>query len=93
MTRPRDNAARFFHETWLGMVQPTEGLVVSIPALLEAEAFERLSTDDHHAFKEFLEAGPDGALRLADPRRFLLDPVSSLHGSQPLPRTPDANAS
>jgi hypothetical protein len=26
-----------FHETWLGLVQPTEGLVVSIPALVDAQ--------------------------------------------------------
>ena len=31
---------RLFHETWLGMVQPIEGLVVSIPALLNAQCFE-----------------------------------------------------
>jgi hypothetical protein len=30
-----------FHETWLGMIQPSEGLVVSIPALLEAQCLER----------------------------------------------------
>ncbi len=24
-----------FHETWLGMVQPVEGLVVSVPVLVE----------------------------------------------------------
>jgi hypothetical protein len=30
-----------FHETWLGMVQPVEGLVVSIPVLVEAQTMER----------------------------------------------------
>src|SRR5262249_4111597 len=30
-----------FHETWLGMVQPIEGLVVSIPVLVEAQCMER----------------------------------------------------
>ncbi len=30
-----------FHETWLGMVQPVEGLVVSIPVLAEAQCMER----------------------------------------------------
>ena len=32
---------RRFHEIWLGMAQPIEGLVVSIPALLEAQCFAR----------------------------------------------------
>jgi hypothetical protein len=30
-----------FHETWLGMVQPVEGLVVSIPVLVEAQTMHR----------------------------------------------------
>jgi hypothetical protein len=28
---------RLFHETWLGMVQPAEGLVVSPPVLERAQ--------------------------------------------------------
>lgn len=52
------NPARYFHETWLGMVQPTEGLVVSIPALLDAEAEQRLPIDAHRAFTALLEEGP-----------------------------------
>jgi hypothetical protein len=31
------DADRRFHETWLGMVQPIEGLVVSLPVLLDAQ--------------------------------------------------------
>jgi hypothetical protein len=30
-----------FHETWLGMVQPVDGLVVSIPVLVDAQCMER----------------------------------------------------
>jgi hypothetical protein len=30
-----------FHETWLGMVQPVEGLVVSVPVLVEAQCMAR----------------------------------------------------
>lgn len=30
-----------FHEKWIGLVQPTEGLVVSIPVLVEAQAMVR----------------------------------------------------
>lgn len=36
---------RKFHETWLGMVQPTEGLVVSIPVLIDAQCMERQPTE------------------------------------------------
>jgi hypothetical protein len=32
---------RQFHETWLGMVQPIEGLVVSVPVLVDAQCIER----------------------------------------------------
>ncbi|MDY0001368.1 MAG: N-6 DNA methylase, partial [Polyangia bacterium] len=31
----------YFHETWLGMVQPIEGLVVSLPVLVDAQCMER----------------------------------------------------
>jgi len=76
------DAARRFHETWLGMVQPSEGLVVSGPALIEADCFERLSAEDHRAFLEFLEevpgervGGPEGppALRISDLKNLLVD--------------------
>lgn len=30
-----------FHETWLGMVQPIEGLVVSVPVLVDAQCMQR----------------------------------------------------
>jgi hypothetical protein len=32
---------RYFHEVWLGMVQPVDGLVVSIPVLVDAQCMER----------------------------------------------------
>lgn len=34
-----------FHETWLGMVQPIDGLVVSIPVLVDAQCMERQTTE------------------------------------------------
>ncbi|MBX3251398.1 MAG: N-6 DNA methylase [Myxococcales bacterium] len=34
-----------FHETWLGMVQPVEGLVVSVPVLVEAQCMARQTPD------------------------------------------------
>jgi len=76
------DAARRFHETWLGMVQPSEGLVVSIPALFQADCFERQSAEDHGAFLEFLEEVPGesssgdatpATLRIRDTLGFLVD--------------------
>ena len=32
---------RYFHEVWLGMEQPVDGLVVSIPVLVDAQCIER----------------------------------------------------
>jgi hypothetical protein len=34
-----------FHEEWLGLVQPSEGLVVSIPVLVEAQCMQRLGRE------------------------------------------------
>ncbi len=36
---------RRFHETWLGMVQPVDGLVVSIPVLVEHQCMRRAPTE------------------------------------------------
>lgn len=41
----------WFHETWLGMVQPVEGLVVSIPVLVEAQCMERLGPELQARFR------------------------------------------
>jgi hypothetical protein len=38
-----------FHEEWLGMVQPVEGLVVSIPVLVEAQCLSRQPPEAHIA--------------------------------------------
>ena len=35
------DAATRFHQAWLGMAQPSEGLVVSVPTLVEAQCMER----------------------------------------------------
>lgn len=43
---------RRWHEEWLGLVQPIDGLVVSIPALLDAQCFERLPPAAQHALRE-----------------------------------------
>jgi hypothetical protein len=39
-----------FHEQWLGMVQPSEGLVVSLPVLVEAQCLQKQPRDAHVQF-------------------------------------------
>lgn len=41
---------RRFHEEWLGMVQPAEGLVVSVPVLVDAQCMEKLPREVHVRF-------------------------------------------
>jgi len=66
---------RYFHEVWLGMVQPIDGLVVSIPVLVDAQCMER---QPPHVQQKLLglcpstkegEAGPEG-FAIADLGRF-----------------------
>ena len=40
-----------FHETWLGMVQPVEGLVVSFPVLVESQCMERHGPELQRTFR------------------------------------------
>ncbi len=50
-----------FHETWLGMLQPVEGLVVSVPVLVQAQCAERLLPDAQRRLLECASVGADGA--------------------------------
>lgn len=59
---------RRYHETWLGMAQPIEGLVVSIPVLVDAQCMQRLPVHEHHAFVSIVG---DEKPTLADVPRFL----------------------
>lgn len=43
---------RRFHEDWLGMVKPVEGLVVSVPVLIDAQCMNRLEPAVQHRFLE-----------------------------------------
>jgi hypothetical protein len=45
-----------FHEKWLGLAQPIEGLVVSVPVLVDAQCMSRLPVDEHHRFRALVEA-------------------------------------
>ncbi|MGH9335783.1 MAG: DNA methyltransferase, partial [Vicinamibacteria bacterium] len=55
-----------FHETWLGMVQPVEGLVVSIPVLVDAQCLKRQPPQTQ---QKLLDLCPSGAI--ADLEAFL----------------------
>ncbi len=55
-----------FHETWLGMVQPVEGLVVSIPVLVDAQCMERQSAEVQARLLALAPAAGDGGRRAVD---------------------------
>jgi hypothetical protein len=59
------DADRIFHETWLGLAQPIEGLVFSVPVLAEAQIAPRLFEN----------------LPLAGPTPGHLDPGAGIHES------------
>jgi hypothetical protein len=59
---------RRYHETWLGMAQPIEGLVVSIPVLVDAQCMQRLPVHEHHGFVSIVG---DEKPTLTDVPRFL----------------------
>lgn len=69
---------RRFHETWLGMVQPVEGLVVSVPVLVDAQCMERQPPSMQERLVALCpptrqgEAGAEG-YRIAELSRFLQD--------------------
>jgi hypothetical protein len=48
-----------FHETWLGMVQPVEGLVVSIPVLVDAQCLQRQPPQTQ---QRLVELSPSGSI-------------------------------
>lgn len=69
---------RRFHETWLGMVQPVDGLVVSVPVLVDAQCAERQPPHTQSLLHQLCpprrssDAGDDG-YTVADLPRFLRD--------------------
>ncbi|MFZ5443150.1 MAG: DNA methyltransferase [Myxococcota bacterium] len=42
---------RRYHERWLGLAQPIEGLVLSVPVLVDGQCMQRLPAAEHHRFK------------------------------------------
>jgi hypothetical protein len=48
-----------FHQEWLGLVQPVDGLVVSIPALVEAQCLLRQSPEMQHKLADLCVVDPE----------------------------------
>ena len=75
-----------YHETWIGLVQPSEGLVVSVPVLVEAAAMLRHGPALTESFRALLDGEGRFELRrvgeavLGLTREFLDDaPEASVH--------------
>jgi hypothetical protein len=65
------DAEKRFHETWLGMVQPVDGLVVSVPALVAAQCMERQGVETQRKLHELCPEFEEGSRRIADLGSFL----------------------
>jgi hypothetical protein len=61
-----------FHEQWLGMVQPTDGLVVSIPVLVDAQCMSRQPPEAQRRLIDLCPLTGDGNRAFADLGAFLL---------------------
>ena len=67
MSEPSVDTERKFHESWLGMAQPLDGLVVSVPALLEAQCFGRVPLALQERLRELCpERAPGGPRAIGD---------------------------
>ncbi|MFO7565017.1 MAG: DNA methyltransferase [Enhygromyxa sp.] len=63
---------RKFHETWLGMVQPSEGLVVSVPVLIDGQVMDRTHSAEHQRILlEQCPAPEQGRRHVVDLQGFL----------------------
>jgi hypothetical protein len=61
-----------YHETWLGMVQPIEGLVFSVPVLVDASVMQRTAPEAQEKFRTHL-TGDGESVRVRDLRALLQD--------------------
>lgn len=62
------DADRIFHETWLGLAQPIEGLVFSIPVLAEAQIAPAARPEITAQLRALLFERPSGDLALSSTR-------------------------
>jgi hypothetical protein len=73
-----------YHESWLGMVQPIEGLVFSVPVLVDASVMDRSTPDVHEAFLAHVvvDEGDGGVMRarLRDTRALLREVLQFADG-------------
>jgi hypothetical protein len=75
-----------FHETWLGLVQPVEGLVVSVPVLVEAQCMERHGPELQETFRSLCplpESSPGDGARPRRRHRDLAELLERLLGWTP----------
>jgi len=64
------DADRLFHETWLDLAQPIEGLVFSVPVLAEAQIAPAARPEITAELRSHLEELPSGSWALTSVRRF-----------------------
>jgi hypothetical protein len=63
-----------FYETWLGMVQPVDGLVVSVPVLVDAQCMERQPPATQHKLLDLCpELGKENARTISSLPTFLAE--------------------
>lgn len=64
-----------FHEAWLGLVQPIEGLVVSVPVLVDAQCMQRQPPETQHRLLELCPPveGDEERRRIADLEAFFAE--------------------
>jgi hypothetical protein len=74
-----------FHEQWLGLAQPIEGLVFSVPVLADAQIAPALRTELTSAFAAHL--APDDPPRIVDVARFFRDLLGYDQPGMLVPRT------
>jgi hypothetical protein len=55
------SAEERFHEEWLGLVQPLDGLVISIPALIEAQCLSRQPPEVQRKLADLCSANSEAA--------------------------------
>jgi hypothetical protein len=80
---------RRFHEAWLGMVQPSEGLVVSVPVLTQGQCMAKQPREVHDALVSCV-GEVAGGLAIADMQAFLANVLALtpdlFHSTPELPK-------
>lgn len=69
---PQDRQSRF-HEEWIGLAQPVEGLVFSTPVLVDAQIAPEVGPELTAGFKAILTHDPEARAWSGELRRILVD--------------------